>query len=165
MITREVGKAWQFFREKGFKETLLSREAPFLIQFGKYGVCGVISVVVLALVIYLGEALAPQYFSDNLPDKTIAWNTAILHFIAFVPSNFVAYGLNRWLVFTPGRHSVKKEMILFTIISLVSFSIGEMLPFWLINNLDLPRPVVHFSFIISSAMVNFVCRKFLVFEK
>jgi putative flippase GtrA len=128
-------------------------------------VCGVISVVVLALVIYLGEALAPQYFSDNLPDKTIAWNTAILHFIAFVPSNFVAYGLNRWLVFTPGRHSVKKEMILFTIISLVSFSIGEMLPFWLINNLDLPRPVVHFSFIISSAMVNFVCRKFLVFEK
>ena len=165
MITREVGKAWQFFREKGFKETLLSREAPFLIQFGKYGVCGVISVVVLALVIYLGEALAPQYFSDNLPDNTIAWNTAILHFIAFVPSNFVAYGLNRWLVFTPGRHSVKKEMILFTIISLVSFSIGEMLPFWLINNLDLPRPVVHFSFIISSAMVNFVCRKFLVFEK
>lgn len=165
MITREIGKAWQFFREKGFKKTLLSREAPFLIQFGKYGVCGVISVVVLALVIYLGESLAPQYFSNDLPDKTIAWNTAILHFIAFVPSNFVAYGLNRWLVFTPGRHSAKKEMTLFTIISLLSFSIGEVLPFWLINNLDLPRPVVHFSFIISSAMVNFVCRKFLVFEK
>jgi putative flippase GtrA len=165
MITREVGKAWQFFQEKGFKETLFAREAPFLIQFGKYGVCGVISVVFLALVIYLGEILAPQYFSEELPDKTLAWNTAILHFIAFVPSNFVAYGLNRWLVFTPGRHSAKKELTLFTIISLLSFSLGEVLPFWFINNLDLPRPVVHFSFIISSAMVNFVCRKFLVFEK
>ena len=165
MITREVDKAWKFFREKGLKKTLLAREAPFLIQFGKYGVCGVISVVVLALVIYLSEILAPQYFSEKLPNQTLAWNTAILHFIAFAPSNFVAYGLNRWLVFTPGRHSTKKELTLFTIISLLSFSLGEILPFWLINNLDLPRPVVHFSFIISSAMVNFVCRKFLVFEK
>ncbi len=165
MIQRELGKAWDFFRDKGFKKTLLSREAPFLIQFGKYGVCGVISVVVLALVIYLGEALFPRFFSGDLPDRTLAWNTAILHFIAFVPSNFVAYGLNRWLVFTPGRHTAKRELTLFTLISLLSFSLGEVLPFWLINNFDLPRPVVHFSFIISSAMVNFVCRKFLVFEK
>ena len=165
MISREIKKAWIFFRNKGFKETLLSRDAPFLIQFGKYGACGVISVVVLALVIYLGETLFPRFFSEDLPDGTLAWNTAALHFIAFVPSNFVAYGLNRWLVFTPGRHSAKKELTLFTIISLLSFSLGEVLPFWLINNFDLPRPVVHFSFIISSAMVNFVCRKFLVFEK
>ncbi len=165
MITREIDKAWQFFREQGFKKTLLTREAPFLIQFGKYGVCGVISVIVLALVIVLGEILLPEYFSKKLPDKTLAWNTAILHFIAFIPSNLVAYRLNRWLVFTPGRHSGKKELTLFTIISLLSFSIGEFFPFWLINNLDLPRPVVHFSFILSSAMVNFVCRKFLVFEK
>lgn len=165
MIVQEINKAWTYFRENGFKETLFSRDAPFLIQFGKYGVCGVISVVVLALVIYLGEALFPQFFSDDLPDRTVAWNTAILHFVAFVPSNFVAYGLNRWLVFTPGRHSAKKEITLFTIISLLSFSVGEVLPFWLINNFELPRPVVHFSFIISSALVNFVCRKFLVFEK
>lgn len=165
MIVREVTRAWEFFRAKGFKETLLAREAPFLIQFGKYGVCGVISVVVLAVVIYLGEILFPTSFSEELPDRTLAWNTALLHFIAFVPSNFVAYALNRWLVFTPGRHSAKKELTLFTIISLFSFSLGEVLPFWLINNFDLPRPVVHFSFIISSALVNFVCRKFLVFEK
>ena len=165
MITREIGKAWQFFREQGFKKTLLTREAPFLIQFGKYGICGVISVIVLALVISLGEFIFPQSFSNNLSNKTLAWNTAILHFIAFIPSNLVAYGLNRWLVFTPGRHSGKKELTLFTIISLLSFSIGEFFPFWLINNLDLPRPVVHFSFILSSAMVNFICRKFLVFEK
>lgn len=165
MIVHEIKSAWTFFREEGFKKTLLSREAPFLIQFGKYGVCGVLSVVVLAFVIYLGEVLYPQFFSSVLPSSELAKNTAILHFIAFVPSNFVAYGLNRWLVFTPGRHSFKKEMTLFTIISLLSFSIGEVLPFWLINHFEFPRLVVHFSFIISSALVNFVCRKLLVFEK
>ncbi len=165
MIAREISKAWTFFKEKGVKETILSREAPFLIQFGKYGVCGVLSVVVLAVVIALGEGLFPHHFSQDLPSNTLAWNTAILHFIAFVPSNFVAYGLNRWLVFTPGRHSLGRELALFTLISFLSFSIGEMLPFWLIQNFDLPRPVIHFSFILSSALVNFVCRKFLVFEK
>ena len=165
MIIREIKAAWTFFRKEGFKTTFLSRETPFLIQFGKYGVCGVLSVVVFAFVIFLGETAFPQFFSSDLPSQELAKNTAILHFIAFVPSNFVAYGLNRWLVFTPGRHSFKKEMTLFTIISLLSFSIGEVLPFWLISNFELPRPVVHFSFIISSALVNFVCRKLIVFEK
>jgi len=161
----QITQAWEFFRTNGFKETLLSREAPFLIQFGKYGVCGVLSVIVFLIFTWLGETLFPQFFSADLPSKTIAWNTAILHFIAFVPSNFVAYGLNRWLVFSPGRHSAKKEFTLFTVISLLSFSIGEILPFWLIQNFELPRPLVHLSFIISSAMVNFICRKFFVFEK
>jgi putative flippase GtrA len=165
MIVREIGRAWEFFQTNGFKNTLLSREAPFLIQFGKYGVCGVISVVVLAAVIAAGELWFPQYFSDKLPTNTLAWNTAFLHFVAFVPSNFTAYGLNRWLVFTPGRHSIGREIFLFTLISFISFSLGEILPFWLVKNVDVPRPVIHFSFIISSAMVNFVCRKFLVFEK
>ena len=165
MIVREISRAWEFFRTEGFKETLLSRDAPFLIQFGKYGVCGVISVVVLAAVIALGESLFSHHFSSDLPSTTLAWNTAILHFIAFVPSNFVAYGLNRWLVFTPGRHSLSRELALFTLISFLSFSLGEILPFWLIQNFEVPRPVIHFSFILSSALVNFVCRKFLVFEK
>ena len=79
MILREISKAWDFFREQGVKETLLSRDAPFLIQFGKYGVCGVISVVVLALVIYLGESLQPQFFSKNLPNQTLAWNLSLIH--------------------------------------------------------------------------------------
>ncbi len=166
MITREIGRAFRFLRKQGLKKTLLAREAPFLIQFGKYGVCGVLSVVVLAIVIWLGETLFPQLFSEDLPEKKLAWNTAILHLIAFVPSNFTAYALNRWLVFTPGRHSLKKELILFTIISLLSFSLGEILPYFLIvTEVNVPRNVVHFSFIISSALVNFVCRKFLVFEK
>lgn len=164
MIQREIEKAWRFYRKAGPRGTLLARDAPFLIQFGKYGLCGVLSVVILAAVIFLGEVLTPSLFSADLPDRSLARNTAILHFIAFVPSNFTAYALNRWLVFTPGRHHARKELTLFTLISLLSFSAGEILPIWLIHSFSLPRPVVHFSFIVSSALVNFVCRKFLVFE-
>lgn len=165
MIKREIIQAWEFFRKQGFQKTLLSREAPFLIQFGKYGVCGVIAVLVVAAMIALGESLFPHHFSNELPENTLVRNTLILHFIAFIPSNFVAYALNRWLVFTPGRHSMKKELSLFTTISFLSFAFGEILPISLIKYFDVPRIVVHLSFIVSSALVNFVCRKFFVFAK
>jgi len=165
MITREITKAWSFYRAKGLKGVLFSLEAPFLIQFTKYGVCGVVSAITFTLAVYLGEVLAPQYFASHLTRQQIAWNTAILHLIAFIPSNCFTYALNRWFVFTSGRHSLGKEFTLFNIIALISFALGEVIPFWLINNSDLPRPAVHFSFIIAVAMINYVCRKFVVFEK
>lgn len=165
MITREVAKAWYFFREHGLKATIFARNAPFLIQFGKYGVCGVLSVVVFLIVALLGENLFPQYFGGSASTETRARFLPYLHFAAFLPSNFTAYALNRWLVFTPGRHSLRKEISLFTLISFISFAIGELLPVWLVANFAVPNAVAHLSFVISSAMVNFVCRKFLVFEK
>lgn len=165
MIHKEIGKAWTFFREKGFQETLLSREAPFLIQFGKYGVCGVLSVVVLALMIWAGESLFPEYFSEDLPDDARAKNNIVLHLVAFIPSNFTAYFLNRWLVFTPGRHSFAREMVLFSIISVTSFGAGEFLQYYLVITYGTKQSIAHASFVVTSALVNFACRKFIVFEK
>ncbi len=165
MIVREITKAWTFFRERGFREILLSREAPFLIQFGKYGVCGVLSVIVFFIIVFLGESLFPESFGQELHGNLRARNIALLHLAAFLPSNFTAYALNRWLVFTPGRHSARKELILFTAVSFLSFALGEFLPFWLIKNANVPTFVVHLSFVLSSALVNFGVRKFLVFEK
>lgn len=165
MIARELTKTWEFFRERGFKETLLSRETPFLIQFGKYGVCGVLSVLVFLAVAYCGQLLFPGSFDQELSSGLRMRNMFFLHLVAFLPSNFAAYALNRWLVFTPGRHSPKKELILFTLVSFLSFSLGEFLPLWLIKTINVPTIVAHLSFVVSSALVNFVARKFLVFEK
>ena len=165
MISREITRAWQFFREQGVKKTLLSREAPFLVQFGKYGFCGILSVVVFFLIAKPGEALFPDYYSKDLPDLERALHLIPLHFIAFLPSNFTAFFLNRWLVFTPGRHHFKKEMGLFTLISFLSFALGELLTFLLVNGLEINNLAAHFTFIIGSALVNFVCRKFLVFVR
>ena len=164
MINREVSRAWKFFREHGVKKTLLARNAPFLIQFGKYGVCGVLSVIVFLVVAKTGEHFYPDHFSTDLPEGQRSKNLFFLHLVAFLPSNFAAYALNRWLVFTPGRHSPKKELTLFTTISFISFAIGELLPVWLVNAFNVPNDVAHLSFVISSAMVNFVCRKYLVFD-
>jgi len=165
MITREVSRAWTYLRQRGIKQTLLARDAPFLIQFGKYGLCGVLSVIIFFLIAKTGESLYPEEFSTDLPESQRAWNLFVVHLVAFLPSNFAAYALNRWLVFTPGRHHPRKELTLFTIISFISFAIGELLPVWLVNSFNVPNNVAHLSFVISSAMVNFVCRKFLVFEK
>lgn len=164
-IAREIGKAWGFFCEHGLRGTLLSRETPFLIQFGKYGVCGVLSVLVFLAVALTGQHLFPGSFSQDLPGDLRAKNFILLHLTAFLPSNFTAYALNRWLVFTPGRHSAGKEVFFFTIVSFLSFILGEFLPFWLVKSINVPSIVAHLSFVISSALVNFVCRKFLVFEK
>ncbi|MDG2322879.1 MAG: GtrA family protein [Akkermansiaceae bacterium] len=165
MIARLIGEAWSHCREHGFKKTLLSRDTPFLIQFGKYGVCGVLSVVVFMAVAKTGEHFYPEQFSLDLSEGQRAKNLFVLHLFAFLPSNLTAYALNRWLVFTPGRHSNRKELSLFTLISFISFAIGELIPVWLVNSFNVPNNVAHLSFVISSAMVNFVCRKFLVFEK
>ncbi len=165
MIIQEISKAWSYFRKYGLHRTIFDRDTPFLIQFGKYGICGVLSLVIFLLVVTGAEYWFPEYLSTDLPPRTLAWHVAVVHFVAFLPSNFTAYALNRWLVFTPGRHSVARELGLFTLISFISFSLGEFLPFWLLSNFQVPKPVAHFSFVVSSAMVNFVCRKFFVFEK
>jgi putative flippase GtrA len=166
MIRREIEKAWSFYREKGLRQTTLCREAPFLIQFGKYGICGILSVVVLGLMIVAGEFLFPEFFNEDLVSpETRARNNIVLHLIAFIPSNFTAYFLNRWLVFTPGRHSFTRELILFSIISVTSFGAGELLQYHLIINYGTKQALAHASFVVSSALVNFACRKFLVFEK
>jgi putative flippase GtrA len=165
MISREISRAWDFFRAQGFKNTLLSREAPFLIQFGKYGVCGVFSVLVFFVVVLVGELFFSTFFSTDLPKLERAIHLIPLHLIAFIPSNFTAYFLNRWLVFTPGRHQFGKEMLYFTIISFISFFLGELLTFFLVTQASANNLVAHFTFIVGSALVNFVCRKFLVFEK
>lgn len=165
MIVRELKSAWEFFRREGLKTALLRRETPFLIQFGKYGFCGVLSVVVLLAVVWLGRSIFPDSFAETLPEATRANNNTILQFMAFVPSNVTAYLLNRWLVFTPGKYSVSREFLLFTLISFISFSLGQVLPQWLVRDFGVANGIADLSFIISSALVNFACRKMIVFEK
>ncbi len=165
MITQEIGKAWNYFRKYGLSRTIFDRDTPFLIQFGKYGICGVISLLVFITVTTIGRSLYPQHFSLDLSQSTRSWNNSLIQFIAFIPSNLIAYILNRWLVFTPGRHQVRKEFALFTLISFLSFSLGLILPVWLVQTFNALNKIADLSFIISSAMVNFVCRKFFVFEK
>ena len=158
-------------RAHGMRETLKwlpTKEAPATVQFGKYVVSGGVSTVVqLAIFTWLSHSYFPAHdYLDgpSLADSVKEKNAIISNLIAFPFSNLCAYLLNIWFVFTPGRHSKWFEFSLFTGISLASFGAGLLGGPFLISA-GLNPWIAQFGFMIPSALVNFVCRKFLVFLK
>lgn len=146
-----------------FRELQL-REGPLWAQFFKYGVCGVLSMFVLIGVLYLFQFYAPAYMSEQLPVEVRQQHFRVALFTAFVPSNLFAYFTNRWLVFTPGKYGFWREMTIFTVISSVSFAGGELGKWWMIDQ-GFSNWAAAGAFALSSALVNFVARKFLVFAR
>ena len=83
-------------------------------------------------------------------------------------SNTIAFKLNVNFVFNRGRHSKTKEVILFFTVSGISFFSGLLSIPLVFNLIDSNKGIEHFAngaFIISSALVNFVCRKYIIFAK
>ncbi|MDF1824257.1 MAG: GtrA family protein [Verrucomicrobiales bacterium] len=93
-------------------------------------------------------------------EKHAIWS----NLIAFPFSNFFAYFTNAKFVFTKGRHSTFREVFLFTAISFLSFIAGLLSGPVLISR-GLDPWIAQFGFMISSALVNFVSRKFFVFSR
>jgi putative flippase GtrA len=88
--------------------------------------------------------------------------------LAFLFAGALAYALNVMFVFTPGRHSKWMEITLFVLVSLVSY-VGGIAAVKLVFNVFGEGPllsiIANFGFAVTSAMVNFVCRKFIIFAK
>jgi putative flippase GtrA len=141
------------------------------VQFTKYGVAGVLSTVVLFVIaIALSATLIPamdwsRIDGEPISDALRQRNLVINNIIAFPFSNLTAYVLNVWLVFTPGRHARAKEFGIFTLVSALSFFAGLFGGPLLIARFGLPTLAAQISLIITSALVNFLCRKFIIFEK
>ena len=99
-----IADAWSFFKDHGFMHTLKSRQVPGLIQFAKYGFCGVIATVThIAIVYAIGLTVNPavgEQIPKELKETRTMWNNTA----AFFLSGVVAYLLNLALVFSPGRH-------------------------------------------------------------
>jgi putative flippase GtrA len=76
----------------------------------------------------------------------------------------VAYFLNIAFVFTPGRHSKWVEMVLFWIISAIGFFPGAIVVHWLAEGLGLSSTISQLGFVFTSVLVNFLCRKFVIFK-
>jgi putative flippase GtrA len=143
------------------------KEAPWLIQLGKYGMCGVLAVIVHNVaVVYLSynEKLFPAVGRLVADDDLRARNQMINNLIVFPISNIFAYITNSIWVFTGGRHSRVKEFFYFTLISLISFAAGLVGGPLLVRFFGVPFSVSQAGFVVSATMVNFVCRKFLVFK-
>ena len=150
---------------------ILTRDAPVFVQFAKYGACGAISTVILfAIAMTLSATVIPAFEGmtwkgEPITDEVRANHHFLNNLIAWPFANLAAYLLNIWLVFTPGRHSRWVEFGLFTAISALSFGAGLLAGPLLISWFGIPTVVAQFSLMFTSALVNYVCRKFLVFEK
>jgi putative flippase GtrA len=106
------------------------------------------------------DYLGVEGLDDALKEKHAIWS----NLIAFPFSNLFAYFTNVRFVFTTGRHSRAQEIGLFSLISFVSFFAGLMSGPILISR-GLNPWLAQFGFLVASALVNFVSRKFLVFSR
>lgn len=162
-----IRDALRFMGEHGIWKSLRMKEAPWLIQFAKYGICGVLATVIHnVLVVWL--SFKQEWFpavetlvSDN---SLRARNQAYNNLIAFPVANLTAYVTNAIWVFTAGRHSRLKEFLYFTFIALIAFVAGLFGGPLLVKLFGVPFWVSQVGFIVTAAMVNFVCRKFFVFK-
>jgi len=153
------------------------RQAHPAVQFIKYGIAGAFATIVDVLVFYcaaifLLPALTPEdpvarllglrlaALGEGVRSSRYVWDKTI----AFLFSNLAAYIVNRAWVFTPGRHRQAVEFLLFTAVSVASFSAGTALGWLLIHWTGLPTTYAYAANMFASVAINYVCRKFIVFK-
>jgi putative flippase GtrA len=137
---------------------------PLWAQFFKYVVFGFISSGVLLGVYLVARKFYGGYISDDLPKETLKEHLAYVMFIGFVLANIVAYTTNRIFVFTPSMRHWTLEFGIFLLVSGASFNAGNYAQDWFIDA-GLNKDVAALSFAVSSALVNFIARKYIVFAQ
>jgi putative flippase GtrA len=102
--------------------------------------------------------------SDAIGNKIRAANLLINNIIGFLIANVVAYITNILFVFKGGRHHPALEFVYFTLISGIAFVISQAAGPWLVNRFGIPTNLAILSNVLTSMLLNFVCRKFFVFK-
>jgi len=150
------------------------------LQFMKYLFCGGITFMVDVVAFYLMAWLVlPSLRTDDpfgivigafgwqirdVPEQILLRNFVINKVVAFLTSNTVAYATNALFVFSGGRHRRVKEMLLFYLLSGISFAVFTWVSRQLIGRYGWDVSWSYF-FVFALAMIaNFTMRKRLVFK-
>jgi putative flippase GtrA len=156
-------------RENRMRDTIVylcSPDAPATFQFAKYAFFGAVSTLLhLGLFTLFSHTFLPahDYLKEGgIPDALQERNAILSNLLAFPVAALANYLWNVKFVFTSGRHSRGKEVLLFLGISFLSFALGLFSGPFLISG-GLNPWVAQAGMMITSAMVNFICRKFLIF--
>jgi len=96
--------------------------------------------------------------------KLRARNSMIDNGIAFIFSNMVAYVINIYWVFEPGRHPWYIQISLFYLVSGVSVVIGTALMGWLIRRFGMTTTYAFLANLVSALLINYAMRKFVIFN-
>jgi hypothetical protein len=171
---------------------LRAREVPWTVQLVVYGMCGVLATVVaVGQVVLLSRFVLPAYegmvidagngliaflsrvipghaglvedgavISDTLRAKHLLVNNTV----AFLTTNVLVYFVNVALVFKRGRHSPWVEFFWFTAINLISFVLSQIAGPWLVHQFGVATNVAILTNAVFAAAINFVARKFFVFN-
>ncbi len=155
----------------------LSPEERGFIQFLKYGVIGAAATGVQVVCFYAlaalvlrcltAEDLAVRLF--NFPIAEISDTARALRFalntgLAFLIANIFCWVLNRLFVFRSGRHGILMELVLFVGGSALSTGIGTIAGWALIQFVGVATSYSVILQVLSSVILNFVFRKFIVFR-
>lgn len=148
-----------------------------LIQFIKYALAGGLATACHICLFHLiawkvfpslrPEDHAVRLFKLNIRevnDYSRARNSMIGNAIAFIFSCMVAYITNVLWVFSAGRHSVIVEIVLFYAASAISAAIGTTVMGWLIRRFGILTTYAFAANIVSAVMINYVIRKFFIFN-
>ncbi len=165
----DLALARERLRDRGPRDTLLwlrSREAPVTFQFAKYAALGIITTLVqVGAFTWFSHTLFPahDYLVEGGITPAIKERHAIFsNLLAFPFAVLFNYVANVCFVFTPGRHSRSRELALFVGISFATFAVGLLSGPALISR-GLDPWIAQGVLIVTSALLNFVCRKFFVF--
>lgn len=135
---------------------------PLWSQFFKYVIFGLLSTAVLLGVYLTVRLFYGEYIADDLSKEVLKSHLGRVMFVGFVLANIVAYVTNRLFVFTPSERHWTVEFLLFLVVSGVSFYAGDIAKNWFID-MGLNKDIAALSFAVSSALVNFIARKYIVF--
>lgn len=153
VTTHSLAESWQW---------LISKDAPTVVQFAKYGACGVLATLAHNVAAWwFSRSLFPAF--EGAPVESLKWNQIYANLLALPIGNVVAYVANVLWVFTSGRHRRSVEFLLFTLVTLISGGAGILAGPWLRDWLGTGWWAAQLSLIVASVLVNFLCRKFFVF--
>ena len=160
-----------------FIQQFLSHNAGPIMQFIKYGMAGVFATAVDMAVFYalswlINPALRENdpvvkllkikvhHIEENIRSRRFVTNSVI----SFMFSTTACYIVNVLWVFEPGRHSRYVEVALFYGVSAISVFVGTFVGWLLIRKFHLSTTSSYIAKIIASLMLNYVCRKFIIFK-
>ena len=106
----------------------------------------------------------------NLPlqevdDATRSRNSMKANVVAFLIANFVAYLINIYWVFVPGRYHWIVEVGLFYLVSAVAIVIGSALMGFLIRRFGVLTTYAFGCNIVAALLINYAMRKFFIFKE
>lgn len=157
--------------------TKIKNGKDHVTQFLKYGICGIVATATdVVIFFFLAWKVFPALGADDrlvsllnialepITEAMRSRNYLINRCLCFFVSNLVAYTGNVIWVFETGKHAKHKEIMLFYLVSGLSFVVGTSVGWGLIVVLGMSTSVAYIVNGLVAVAINYALRKFYIFK-